>query len=428
MLQSVRGTKDLIGPEAALYRKVVDTAYAVALRYNFQEIQTPLFEFSQVFQRTLGETSDVVSKEMYTFEDRGGESLTLRPEGTAPVVRAIISNGLTQSLPLKLFYSGAMFRYERPQKGRQRQFHQIGAELIGPKTPLADAEMIALGYDVLKTLNLHSGVVLNLNTLGDAESRTSYRTALVDYLQQYKDALSKDSQDRLERNPLRILDSKDANDQKIIENAPLFQDYLNDESKAYFNQVQTYLNALNIPYIHNQKLVRGLDYYCHTAFEFVTTSLGAQGTVLAGGRYDGLMKQMGGPDASGIGWGAGIERLFLMLQEQETVVNVSNLITIVPISETEEPFAFHVAQTLRGVGLCIEIGYSGNMSKRLKKASQNNSIAAIIIGAEEIASNTAQVKFLNESRQETIPLSQLADFLNTNLSQIPDKMNLRKLE
>lgn len=416
MLQPVRGTKDLIGTEAALYRRVVDTAYTVALRYNFQEIQTPIFEFSQVFQRTLGETSDVVSKEMYMFEDRGGESLTLRPEGTAPVVRAIISNGLTQSLPLKLFYSGAMFRYERPQKGRQRQFHQIGAELIGPKTPMADAEMIALGYNVLKALNLHTDVTLNINTLGDAESRTAYRTALVDYLQQYKDALSKDSQDRLERNPLRILDSKDENDQKIVENAPLFQDYLNDESKSYFEQVQTYLNELNIPYVHNQKLVRGLDYYCHTAFEFVTNSLGAQGTVLAGGRYDGLMKQMGGPDASGIGWGAGIERLCLMLEGKDTVLKASNLITIIPTSETEESFAFHIAQNLRAAGLCVDIGYSGNMSKRLKKASQNNSIAAIIIGADEIASKSAQVKFLNESRQETVPLSQLADFLHTNVA------------
>jgi histidyl-tRNA synthetase len=416
MLQPVRGTKDLLGIEAALYRKVVDTALAVALRYNFQEIQTPIFEFSQVFQRTLGETSDVVSKEMYMFEDRGGESLTLRPEGTAPVVRAIISNGLTQSLPLKLFYSGAMFRYERPQKGRQRQFHQIGAELIGPKTPLADAEMIALGYEVLRALNVHSDVMLNLNTLGDAESRLVYRTALVDYLQQYKNDLSRDSQDRLDRNPLRILDSKDETDQTIVQNAPLFQDYLNEESKAYFNQVQRYLTELNIPYVHNQKLVRGLDYYCHTAFEFVTTSLGAQGTVLAGGRYDGLMKQMGGPDASGIGWGAGIERLCLLLEEQAVVVTKSNLITVVPTSDAEEPFAFQLVQTLRAAGLCVDMGYSGNMSKRLKKASQNNSIAAIIIGADEIASNTAQVKFLHESRQETIPLSQLADFFNPHIS------------
>lgn len=414
MLQPVRGTKDLLGNDAIQYRKVVDTAYAVALRYNFQEIHTPIFEFSQVFQRTLGETSDVVSKEMYTFEDRGGESLTLRPEGTAPVVRAIISNGLTQSLPLKLFYSGAMFRYERPQKGRQRQFHQIGAELIGPKTPLADAEMIAFVYDILKELNLHTDVILNINTLGDTESRASYRSALVEYLQKYKNELSKDSQDRLERNPLRILDSKDENDKKILEEAPLFQDYLNDESKTYFHHVQTYLKELNIPYIHNQKLVRGLDYYCHTAFEFVTNSLGAQGTVLGGGRYDGLMKQMGGPDASGIGWGAGIERLCLMMKEASTPAQ--KLITIVPASDQEEPFAFRLAQTLRAAGLCIDIGYSGNMSKRLKKASQNNSIAAVIIGADEIASQAAQVKFLNESRQETIPLTQLADFFNSHLS------------
>ncbi|MDP3936303.1 MAG: histidine--tRNA ligase, partial [Alphaproteobacteria bacterium] len=275
--------------------------------------------------------------------------------------------------------------------------------------------MIALGYDVLKALNLHSDIILNINTLGDAESRTAYRTALVDFLQQYKDTLSNDSQDRLERNPLRILDSKDENDQKIVENAPLFQDYLNDESKAYFAQVKRYLTDLNIPYVHNQKLVRGLDYYCHTAFEFVTTSLGAQGTLLAGGRYDGLMKQMGGPDAAGIGWAAGIERLCLMLQKPVTDVKASNLITIVPTSEAEESFAFQVAQTLRSTGLCVDIGYSGNMSKRLKKASQNNCIAAIIIGADEIASETAQVKFLNESCQESVPLSQLADFFKHKL-------------
>lgn len=414
MLQPVRGTKDLLGDDAIQYRTVVDTAHAVALRYNFQEIHTPIFEFSQVFQRTLGETSDVVSKEMYTFEDRGGESITLRPEGTAPVVRAIISNGLTQSLPLKLFYSGAMFRYERPQKGRQRQFHQIGAELIGPKTPLADAEMIAFVYDILKELGLHTEVILNINTLGDTESRTAYRTALVEYLQKYKNDLSNDSQDRLDRNPLRILDSKDEHDQKILDKAPLFQDYLNDESKAYFDHVKAYLNELHIPHVHNQKLVRGLDYYSHTAFEFVTNSLGAQGTVLGGGRYDGLMKQMGGPDISGIGWGAGIERLCLMMKK--TSSSKKKLITLVPASDQEEPFTFRLAQTLRAAGLCIDIGYSGNMSKRLKKASQNNSIAAVIIGADEIASHSVQVKFLNESRQETIPLSQLADFFNTHLS------------
>lgn len=414
MLQPVRGTKDLIGIEAALFRKVVDTAYAIAANYHFQEIHTPIFEFTDVFKRTLGETSDVVSKEMYTFEDRGGESLTLRPEGTAPVIRAIISNGLTQSLPLKLFYAGAMFRYERPQKGRQRQFHQIGAELIGPKTPLADAEMIALGYDILKALGLDNKVTLNINTLGDAKSRAAYRTALVTYLSAYKDELSADSQTRLDRNPLRILDSKHPKDQTIIQDAPLFHAFLNEESRTYFDQVLEALSDLNIPYIVNQKLVRGLDYYCHTAFEFVTTELGAQGTVMAGGRYDGLMAQMGGPETSAIGWGAGIERLSLMLNEHH--IPSRKLITLIPTSEAEEAFAFKLSIALRQAGLCVDLGYSGNMSKRLKKASQNNSIVAIIIGANEIASNTAQVKFLQTSTQEIVKLSELAQFLMTRLN------------
>lgn len=413
MLQPVRGTKDLIGIDAALYRKVVDTAYGIALNYNFQEIHTPIFEFTDVFKRTLGETSDVVSKEMYTFEDRGGESLTLRPEGTAPIIRAIISNGLTQSLPLKLFYAGPMFRYERPQKGRQRQFHQIGAELIGPKTPLADVEVIALGYDILKALGLEKKVVLNINTLGDVESRAAYRTALVRYLDAYKNDLSEDSKTRLDRNPLRILDSKDKNDQRIIQDAPLFQDYLNIESRTYFDWILAYLTDLNIPYILNQKLVRGLDYYCHTAFEFVTMELGAQGTVMAGGRYDGLMAQMGGPKTSAIGWAAGIERLSLMLNKDAIILK--KLITIIPTSEAEESAALKLLIELRQAGLCVDIGYSGNISKRLKKASQSNSMVAIIIGDNEIASNTAQVKFLQTSTQEIIKLSELTHFLMTRL-------------
>jgi histidyl-tRNA synthetase len=412
MLQPVRGTKDLFGMDAILYRKVVDTAYTIASCYNFQEVHTPIFEFSQVFQRTLGETSDIVSKEMYTFIDKNEESLTLRPEGTAPIMRAIISNGLTQNLPLKLFYSGPMFRYERPQKGRQRQFHQIGAELIGPKTPWADAEIIALGYDVLKTLNLNGDIALNINTLGDSESRAAYRTALVSYLQKYKNSLSLDSQDRLERNPLRILDSKDANDQNLLQGAPTFKDFLNHESASYFDFVQSHLTDLHIPYVLNQKLVRGLDYYCHTAFEFVTTSLGAQGTVLAGGRYDGLMAQMGGPDIAGIGWAGGIERLCLMLNE--TIIS-SKLITIVPTTEHEETFAFQLAHTLRNASFSIDVGYGGNLSKRLKKASQNNSVAVIIIGPDELNSKTVQVKFLNDGRQEHIPVSNLTAFLTKTL-------------
>lgn len=414
MLQPVRGTKDLLGREAELYRKILDTAYEVASRYHFKEIHTPMFEFSQVFQRTLGETSDIVSKEMYTFLDRGGESITLRPEGTAPVIRAIISNGLTQSLPLKLFYAGPMFRYERPQKGRQRQFHQIGAELVGPKTPLADAEIIALGHGVLKALNLQNNVILNINTLGDTESRSAYREVLVNHLEKYKEDLSSDSKERLNRNPLRILDSKDPRDQEIIQEAPLFQNSLNEESQRYFAEVQKYLSELNISHVLNQKLVRGLDYYCHTAFEFVTDTLGAQGTVLAGGRYDNLMQQMGGPDIPGIGWAAGIERLSLMLQTAEN--KDTKLITVVPTSLAEESVALKLTQDLRSKGLCVDLGYTGNMSKRLKKASQNNSLAVVIVGAEEIASRTALVKLFEDGSQQQVAIDILADFLKNKIS------------
>lgn len=416
MLQPVRGTKDILSIDAVRYRKVVDTAFAIASRYCFQEIHTPIFEFTQVFQRTLGDTSDIVSKEMYTFEDRGGESITLRPEGTAPVTRAVISNGLTQHLPLKFFYAGPMFRYERPQKGRQRQFHQIGAELIGPKTPMADAEIIAMGYDVLKGLNLHKQVTLHLNTLGDADSRTEYRAALVTYLTQFKDQLSNDSQERLERNPLRILDSKDEADRAIIANAPKFSASLNDESNAYFEAVKTYLHQLGIPFIHNESLVRGLDYYCHTAFEFVTDTLGAQGTVLAGGRYDGLMQQMGGPDTPAIGWAAGIERLCLMLDGIGDDTHHDNRITLIPAGDTEVQVAFDLMQTLRHAGLIAEMGYSGNMSKRLKKAAQSNAAVAIVIGEQEVQTRTAQLKFLKDGHQEMVPFDALAAFLLTRLS------------
>lgn len=414
MLQPVRGTKDLIDADAVLFRYVIDTALAVAKRYMFKEIHTPIFEFTNVFKRTLGETSDVVSKEMYTFEDRGGESITLRPEGTAPVARAVISNGLTQNLPLKFIYAGPMFRYERPQKGRFRQFHQIGAELIGPSSPLSDAEVIKLSFDILKALGLDASVTLNLNTLGDVESRQHYREALVTYLTQYASELSSDSQERLEKNPLRILDSKDSKDQEILSGAPTLEAVLNDESKIHFESVQNALTQLGVQYRLNNKLVRGLDYYSHTAFEFITDELGAQGTVLGGGRYDGLMKQMGGPQTPAIGWAAGIERLCLMLENKQTIPQYSG-ITIVPTSENESSVAFALMNTLRESGLSVEMGYSGNMSKRLKKAAQNNSKVAIILGEEELKNKSALVKFLDAGTQETVSINQLISFLEHKL-------------
>jgi histidyl-tRNA synthetase len=285
-LQPVRGTHDLLPDDSRRHRWVEETAFASARRYGFGEVSTPIFEFTEVFTRTLGETSDVVTKEMYTFADRSGESITLRPEGTAGVARAFISNGLSQSLPLKLFYRGPMFRHERPQKGRLRQFHQVGVELLGVESPLADVEVIALAWRVLSELGLAAKVRLEINTLGDAESRDAYRATLTAYLSQFRSSLSEDSRNRLDRNPLRVLDSKDEGDRRIVENAPLMTDSLSPAAHAFFEQVTCGLHKLCIPFMVNPRLVRGLDYYCHTAFEFTTTALGAQGTVLAGGRYD----------------------------------------------------------------------------------------------------------------------------------------------
>ncbi len=293
-LQAPRGTQDLMGDEYRVHAHITAVANQIAETYGYEPIATPIFESTSVFKRTIGETSDIVGKEMYTFQDRGGDDLTLRPEGTAGAIRAVISNGLTQNMPLKLMYTGPMFRYERPQLGRRRQFHQIGVECLGVSHPYVDVETIALGYQILKTLGLADRVVLEINTIGDTESRQAYRQALINYFIPIKDKLSHDSQDRLMRNPLRILDSKDEGDRVLVKDAPQFEDYLNESSTSFFAEVCVGLDSLNIPYQINRRLVRGLDYYNHTAFEFVTTDLGAQGTVLAGGRYDGLMSQMGG--------------------------------------------------------------------------------------------------------------------------------------
>ena len=292
-LRPVRGTHDLMPDDCRRHRQVIEAFRAVAERYGFGEIATPIFEFTDVFRRTLGETSDVVNKEMYTFTDRGDEEITLRPEYTAGVVRALLSGGLSQSLPLKFYCHGPMFRYERPQKGRQRQFHQIDIEILGVAEPLADIEVVAVGADILEALGLLDKTELELNTLGDPESRTAYRAALVDYFGGHRDALSEDSRLRLERNPLRILDSKDDGDRRLVEDAPLMQDYLNQSSLAHFAAVRAGLDRIGVAYRLNPRLVRGLDYYTHTAFEFTTQALGAQGTVIGGGRYDGLVETMG---------------------------------------------------------------------------------------------------------------------------------------
>lgn len=412
-LQPVRGTKDLVGEDYRKCNLVLETAQRLATCYGYEPIITPIFEYTTVFKRPLGETSDVVGKEMYTFTDRGGEEVTLRPEGTAGVVRAVISNGLTQNMPLKLSYFGPMLRYERPQLGRYRQFYQMGVECLGIAHPLVDAETIALGYEIIKSLNLANRIEVQINTIGDLPSRQAYRQALVDYFTPFLDQLSEDSQSRLSRNPLRILDSKDAKDKEIVGNAPRFEDYLNEESITFFDQVCQGLKALDVPYIINRHLVRGLDYYTHTAFEFVTTDLGSQGTVLAGGRYDGLVHQMGGPETAGVGWALGVDRLALMINDPGSQAKP---VSVIPIGETEE-IAFTTSMQLRNQGFVVDFQYSGNFGKRMKRANKVEAVAAIMVGEEELKQGQIAVKDMATGDQTLVKLTNLAPYLEQHFPQ-----------
>jgi len=407
-LQPVRGTHDLLPDAMRAYRHVVDTTRRMVELYGYEEIATPIFEFSQVFERTLGEASDIVTKEMYSFTDKGGDSITLRPEGTAGVARCFVSEGLAQQLPIRFFYAGPMFRHERPQKGRQRQFHQVGVELIGVAQPQADVEVIAVGARMLDALGVLDKTVLEINTLGDAESRAAYRDVLVDYFGDHRDALSEDSRARLERNPLRILDSKDEGDREIVAGAPLFADYLNEASVAFFDRVTSDLTALDIGFEHNPRLVRGLDYYCHTAFEFTTTALGAQGTVLAGGRYDGLIKMMGGPETPGVGWAAGVERLSMLCGEAPPP---RRPIALVPVGAEAEAEMGKLAERLRNAGLRVDLAYSGNMSRRMKRANKIAAVASVLVGEDELARGVATVRNMDSGGQVEVDLSSLEEYL-----------------
>ncbi|MBY0500897.1 MAG: histidine--tRNA ligase [Alphaproteobacteria bacterium] len=402
ILQPVRGTHDLLPPECRKYSYITDTAKKTAASYGFAEISTPIMEFMEVFKRTLGDESDIVSKEMYEIADRGDEPIVLRPEGTAGVARAIMSNGLTQSMPLKYFYSGPMFRYERPQKGRLRQLRQIGSELFGVSDPVGDVEIIALAYDILTALKLNQRVTLEINTLGDDESRKQYRHQLVTYLKDHHKSLSLESQQRLEKNPLRILDTKDEGDKKILKKAPLLSDSLNGFSQEMFAKVLEGLKILNIPFVLNPHLVRGLDYYCQIAFEFTTTELGSQGAVIAGGRYDGLMATMGGPSIPGVGWAGGIDRLAMMLRD-ELLPSLKRPLAIVPTDEAFDIKGLELAQYLRKEGFTVEMTYGGGLGKRLKKANKINACYALILGETEIASGLVTIKSLDQGQQEQVP-------------------------
>jgi histidyl-tRNA synthetase len=386
------------------HRHVQSKFAAVAARYGYSEIATPIFEATEVFARTLGDTSDIVTKEMYTFETKGGESVTLRPEGTAGVARAFISGGLAQQTPLKFFYNGAMFRHERPQKGRQRQFHQVGAELLGVAGPQGDVEVITLADHILRDLNLTGKITLELNSLGDVDSREAYRKVLVDFLSARRDKLSAESQERLAKNPLRVLDSKDPADKEIVTDAPRFPDHLNQASRDFFKAVQDGLSDLGVAFTLNAGLVRGLDYYSHTAFEFTTDALGAQGTVLAGGRYDGLIQQMGGPATPGIGWAAGVERLSMLLGD---LPPQHRPIAVIPVSEAEEAVAQKLVHRLRNGGFSVDIGYGGNMKKRMARANKVNAVVALILGGDEVKQANVTLRHLDSGEQSSVAIVEI---------------------
>tara|TARA_B110000046_G_scaffold35441_1_gene38673 strand:- start:5243 stop:6493 length:1251 start_codon:yes stop_codon:yes gene_type:complete len=409
--RTVRGVHDLLPETLSKHNLVINEGLNTSSKYCYSQIDVPIFEFAEVFTKPLGKTSDIVTKENYTFEDRSGDLLMLRPEGTSGVVRALLNAGLTQDLPQRFSYFGPMFRYERPQKGRLRQFNQFGIELLGISSSMADIEVISVGYEFLKKLNIKGNVCLKINSLGDHDSRIDYKKALVDYLNDYKFELSDESLKRLLENPLRILDSKSEVDQKILVKAPNVLDYLNEESKERFERVCEGLKCLNIPYEIDKNLVRGLDYYCHTAFEFITNDLGAQGTVLAGGRYDGLSKILGGLDLPGVGWAAGIERLALMLDNK---YNNYPDVVLMGLSDNFNMFLLPIIQQLISSGIKTETLYTGSVSKKFKRANKLNASFVIIIGEDEVNKNVIKLKNLKSGDQENITLNEAIKKINKN--------------
>lgn len=408
--QPVRGTQDIFGEDQERFQQVVETFERIRRLYGFKGVQMPVFEPTAVFARSLGETTDVVSKEMYSFEDRGGDSLTLRPEFTAGICRAFLSNGWQQHMPMKLSTHGPLFRYERPQKGRYRQFHQLDAEIIGASEPAADVELLCFADQLLKELGIDDGVTLQLNTLGDAESRDAWRSALVEHFSDHQAELSDDSKTRLAKNPLRILDSKAPNDRPIVDAAPTIDAYLTAEASEFFAQVTEGLNSCNVAWTRDSSLVRGFDYYRHTAFEFVTDRLGAQGTVLGGGRFDGLMEALGGPHIPAVGWAAGIERLGMLLDAPEMIG--PNAI-FVPLGEGCEAAAMKLMGELRRSGLSCEMAYKGNMKKRMQKANAAGAAHVVIIGENELANGVVAVKNLTSGDQREIVFDGLVEALAT---------------
>ncbi len=413
LIEALRGTRDILPDEVRYWQRVETIAAAVLARAAFTEIRTPIFEQTGLFERSIGEATDVVGKEMYTFKDRGDRSVTLRPEGTAGVVRAYIEQGLhAQGGIQRLWYLGPMFRYERPQAGRQRQFHQLGVEVLGTASARADVEAIAVATDILRQLGLQN-LTLQLNSIGDSRDRQKYREALVAYLTPYQLDLDPDSRDRLTRNPLRILDSKDTRTQEILKEAPSMLDFLNPEAQVRFERVQSLLTDLTIPYEINPLLVRGLDYYSHTVFEIQSADLGAQATVIGGGRYDKLVAELGGPETPAIGWAMGLERLILLIKQLQPLPPATVDFYVVSRGESAEAQAVLLSQQLRHQGFTVEMDVSGSaFGKQFKRADRSGASACLILGDTEAETKTVQVKWMATGEQAAIAQSELSTYLH----------------
>ena len=407
-LQKPKGTQDILPADSAKWQYVENVARETFKKYNYGEIRTPMFEHYEVISRSVGDTTDIVTKEMYDFHDKGDRHITLRPEGTAPVVRSYVENKLFApevQKPVKVYYIGSMFRYERPQAGRLREFHQLGVECFGSKNPATDVETIAMAYQLFNTLGIKE-VTLHLNSLGNTESRLAYRQALIDYLIPMRDTLSKDSQRRLDENPLRVLDSKEKEDKVAVENAPSILDYLDNESQAHFDEVRAMLDSLNIPYVIDTNMVRGLDYYNHTIFEFITTIDKSELTICAGGRYDSLVEYFGGPETAGFGFGLGLERLLLVLDKQgiELPVEESLDVYIAVLGSGANGKALELVQAIRYQGFKAERDYLGRKIKaQFKSADTFKAKTVITLGESEVESGQVNVK--NNSTREEVTVS-----------------------
>jgi len=418
-IQAIRGMNDILPEQTPVWQFVESTVRRVLAQYGYQEIRMPIVEQTDLFKRSIGEVTDIVEKEMYTFEDRNGDSLTLRPEGTAGCVRAAEEHGLLFNQTRRLWYTGPMFRHERPQKGRYRQFHQIGVECFGMNGPDIDAELLILTASLWKELGLAEHTRLEINSIGTSESRRVYRSALVDYLGQFKADLDADSQRRLESNPLRILDSKDPSTRKILENAPSLDDYLDEESREHFERLKALLEAAGVNYSVNPALVRGLDYYGKTVFEWITDSLGAQGTVCAGGRYDGLVEQLGGKPTPGVGFAMGVERLILLIEQEKPELSAAVDVYVMAMGDALTP-AMALAEQLRdampGRGIQLHCG-GGSFKSQMKKADRSGARYAVILGENEVANGTAGLKPLRaDEPQAEIAQDKLADTLAAALA------------